>query len=252
MDQLSAAVRPTEACLNCGVPFAGGQKFCGGCGQRTDIAPKLTLRDIGHDLAHAITHADHSVFGLIRGLVTRPGQVAREYTEGKRKRHFGPFAFLIISVSIASAVLLITGVDWFAPYDHGETGDLLQRHVNLVILVQTPLLALCCAALFRRDDRSFAEHLVLSAYTSGFHALFLAIVETPTFALTAADTADPRLAAVYFGAWFLYFAWAASQFYSGHRAWSALKAGIAVLLSQAMTVALLMAFLFVTARLRDI
>jgi hypothetical protein len=206
------------------------------------------MRDIGHDLAHAITHADHSIFHLIRALVTRPGVVAREYVEGKRKRHFGPFAFLLITVSFASAVILLTGVEWFAPYEHGRAGDLLQRHVNLVILLQTPLLALCCAALFRRDRQTFGEHLVLAAYTSGFHALFLAIVETPTFALIDADTADPWLAAGYFGGWFLYFSFAASQFYVGLRSWSALKAGAAVMLSQALTVAFVMLFLFLTTR----
>ena len=74
------------------------------------------------------------------------------------------------------------------------------------------------------------------------------MVETPTFALTAADTADPVLAAGYFGAWFLYFAFAASQFYAGSRSWTAFKAGAAVILSQALTVALVMLFLFLTTR----
>lgn len=207
------------------------------------------MRDIGHDLVHAITHADHSIFALIRSLITRPGYVAREFTEGKRKRHFGPFAFLLITVGLASAIIILSGVQWFQPYGHGKAGELLQRHVNLVILLQTPLLALCCAVFFRRDRRSFAEHLVLATYTSGFHTLFLAVVETPTFALTSADTANPWLAAVYFGAWFAYFVFAATQFYPGHRAWTAFKAAVVVVLSQALTVAVLMAFLFVTSSL---
>lgn len=68
----------TDTCLNCGVHFAAGQRFCGTCGQPTKVTAQLTTRDIGHDLAHAITHADHSVFALIRALVTRPGHVARD------------------------------------------------------------------------------------------------------------------------------------------------------------------------------
>lgn len=107
----SASSRPStleRRCLSelCGTRF--------GDGQRTDISRKLTLRDIGHDLPHAITHADHSIFALIRALATRPGVVARDFTEGKRKRHFGPFAFLLISVGLASAIILITGVEWFS------------------------------------------------------------------------------------------------------------------------------------------
>ena len=43
----------------------------------------------------------------------RPGHVAREYVEGKRKKYFGPFAFLVITVGLASLVVALTGVEWF-------------------------------------------------------------------------------------------------------------------------------------------
>jgi hypothetical protein len=233
-----------DACLNCGAALSSGQKFCGACGQRSDIHPQLTMRDIGHDLVHALTHADHSIFALVRSLLTRPGQVAQDFVQGRRKRHFGPFAFLIITVGLASAIILMSNVEWFTPFKHGDAGALLQRHVNLVILLQVPMLAAFCALLFRADRRSFADHLVLAAYTSGFHALFLALIETPILALTGADTTNPSWASAYLGVWFGYFAFAASQFYRGHRAWSALRGLLAAVLSQASIVALIMTLLF--------
>src|SRR5688572_1261813 len=97
-------------CRNCGAALAPSQKFCSACGQRADIQPRLTMREISHDIVHAITHADHSIFALVRALVTRPGHVAREYIAGQRKRHFGPWVFLLITVSLASAVILMTDV----------------------------------------------------------------------------------------------------------------------------------------------
>jgi hypothetical protein len=181
---------------------------------------------------------------LIRGLVTRPGEVARDYVQGRRKRHFGPFAFLIISVGLASAVILISGVEWFSPFDHRNSGAFLQRHINLVILLQAPLLAAFCAALFRARGHGFADHLVLASYTTGLHALFIAIVETPLWASTHANTANPWLAIGYFGIWFAYFAFAAAQFYQGKRVWSAVKGATAAILSQVVTIALIMAILF--------
>jgi hypothetical protein len=190
-------------------------------------------------MVHAITHADHSIFALVRSLLTRPGQVAREYIAGQRKRHFGPWAFLLITAGLASAVILATGVHWFKPFSHSQAADILQRHINLVILAQMPLLAAFCALLFRRERLNFAEHLVLSAYASGFRQLYLALVETPVLALAGANTADPRLTIVYYGIWFGYFAFAASQFYRGHRIWSACKAVVAALLTQLVTILLL-------------
>lgn len=239
-----------DACLNCGAPFAASQKFCGACGQRTGLRSQLTMRDIGRDLVHAITHADHSIFALIRALLTRPGHVARDYVEGRRKRHFGPFAFLLISVGIASAVILAFGVEWFAPYKHGHADEVLQRHVNLVILLQMPLLAVSCALLFRGDHRTtLANHLVLAAYTSGSRALFTGLVETPVLALISGATALPWPAIVFFCLWFAYFAFAASQFYRGNRLWAACKAVVAAAVSQAVAIALIMAVLLLMTRM---
>jgi hypothetical protein len=231
-------------CRNCESALAPAQKFCGYCGQRTDLAPRLTMREISHDIIHALTHADHSIFSLVRALVTRPGHVAREYVDGRRKRHFGPWAFLLITVGLASAVILATGVEWFRPFSRSHAADVLQRHINLVMLVQMPVLAAFCALLFRRDRLNYAEHLVLAAYTSGFRQLYLALIETPILALLAMNVSDPRLAIGYYGVWFGYFAFAASQFYGGNRLWSACKALIATILTQLVTIYLIMGFLF--------
>jgi hypothetical protein len=230
-------------CRNCGAALALRQKFCGSCGQRADIQPRLTMREISHDVVHAITHADHSIFALVRALLTRPGHVAREYIAGQRKRHFGPWVFLLITVSLASAVILITDVQWFSPYSHHPAVDFLQRHINFVMLLQMPLLAAFCALLFWRERLNYAEHLVLAAYASGFRQLYLALIETPLIAVTEANTADPRLAIAYYGVWFGYFAFAASQFYRGNRFWSACKGVAAAALAQLATVLLVAGFL---------
>jgi hypothetical protein len=229
----------SPACRNCNAALSAENRFCASCGQRTDIAPRLTMREISHDIVHAITHADHSIFALVRGLLTRPGHVAREYVAGQRKRHFGPWAFLLITAGLASAVILATGVHWFKPFSHSEAADILQRHINLVILLQMPLLAAFCTLLFRRERLNFAEHLVLAAYASGFRQLYLALIETPLLALSGANTADPWLTITYYGIWIGYFAFAASQFYRGNRLWSACKGMLAAILTQLVTVLLL-------------
>lgn len=230
-------------CRNCDGALAPGMKFCATCGQRADIQPRLTMREISHDVVHAITHADHSIFALVRGLVTRPGHVTREYIAGQRKRHFGPWAFLIITVGLASAVILITGVQWFTPFTQSPAAHVLQRHVNLVILVQMPLLALFCKLFFWRARLNYAEHLVLAAYTSGMRQLYLAVVETPVLALVHANIADLRLMMAYYPVWFAYFAFAAAQFYGGNRLWSACKAVGAAILTQLVTIYLVLGFL---------
>jgi hypothetical protein len=235
-------------CLNCDSPLPDTPRFCGACGQRSDTS-RLTMGDIGHDMLHALTHADHSVFALVGALVTRPGGVAREYIQGRRKRHFGPWAFLVITVGLASLVIHLVDVQWFKPFGHGRAGDLLQQHINLVILLQMPLLAAACALWFRRERLNYAEHLVLAAYTSGFRALFLALVETPLLALMGAGTARPAMSILYVALWCAYFAFAAVQFYGGARFASASKAIAAAVVSQIAIILILMGFLYLFTRI---
>jgi hypothetical protein len=237
------------ACRNCALPLAPAQRFCGSCGQRV-IEGRLTMREIAHDFMHALLHVDHSIFSLIRALLTRPGHVARDYVDGRRKRYFGPFAFLVISVGVTSAIILVMGVQWFRPITDSAAAGLLQRHMNVVSLLQIPLLAAACAWLFAGQKMYFGEHLVLAAYSSGMRVLFLGLIETPLIALFSLDSANPWLAATYTSLWSAYFAVAALQFYRGNRAWTACKAIVAALLSQTLIIGVVFVFIVVFAWIR--
>jgi hypothetical protein len=97
-------VHPID-CLNCGTFLAPGDRFCRQCAQKVDTH-RLTWRHFGHELLHAITHADASVLHLFRDLIVRPGVVAREYLEGRRKKYFSPFTWFLIS---AGSIVVING-----------------------------------------------------------------------------------------------------------------------------------------------
>lgn len=231
-------------CLNCGALMAEGQHYCGACGQRV-ISGRLHLHDIGHDMVHAITHADHSIFSLIKELALRPGRVAREYVEGKRKKYFGPFAFLFISVGLASFVILGMGVRWFSSISDASVAGFLQRHINLIVLMQAPILAALCRLFFRSSKLNFAENLVLTAYTSGFRCVFLALVGTPLMYLSNVQTADTAIRAAYYLIWVIYFAYAAVGFFGGKAWWTACKAAAAAILTQLIAIYIIFAFFWV-------
>jgi len=221
-------------CLNCGVPLSENQNYCGQCGQKTRPL-RLNLRDIATDLLHALLHVDRSVVSLIRQLAVRPGVVAREYVEGKRKRYFGPFAFLVIMVGLASALVAISG---FAAVStsSGTTNPVLQflqHHVNLIYAIQVPLLGAFCSVLFRKDRRFYAEHLVLVSYATGMRSVLLMTLAVPFWWLF-----HPRsisLMYAYLCLWLVYFGFAASQFYAGNRWLLWLKGAAAALLAQIAT-----------------
>lgn len=226
-------------CLNCGAAFEGPAIFCSHCAQRTDTG-RISLHDVGRDLLQTFVNVERGPLAFAWALLTRPGAVAREYVDGKRRRHYGPFATLVVLVGLTALAINWTGYpvlsnDGLPP---GPTA-LLQRHFNLLLLVQLPLLGGACAALFRSAHLSWPEHMVLVAYALSVRAVFLAVLAP----VASAFALRPGLGSVYafWAAWYVYFGWAASQFYVGPRPASWLRGVLAAALGQAAIFALLFA-----------
>jgi hypothetical protein len=169
---------PTQVsvCRNCDRPLVAGWRYCAGCGQKASTG-RLTLHEIGHDALHALLHVDRSAWSLIRALALRPGIVARDYVAGRRKQYFGPFAFLIVAVAIASAAIALTDFPAVMSSSPNEFANFLQHHVNLLFLLQVPLVATACRLLSPRGPYNYAEFLVLAAYNAGMGTLFFTVVD---------------------------------------------------------------------------
>jgi Protein of unknown function (DUF3667) len=228
-----AEIAPNH-CRNCGSALSCGQAYCGSCGQRGDVG-RLTIGQIGHDLVHALAHVDRSVLSLLRPLITRPGYVARDYVEGRRKRYFGPFAWLAVIMGIVSAEIALSGFHAVIPnsFKSSEFEDFLQRHINIVFLIEVPVLAVFCRILFWKGAYNAAEFLVLTAYAASVRILFFGVVLVPLSTLF-----HPSHAAQIYGAtatalgWAAYFGFAASQFSPGGRSVAWFKGVAALLLAE--------------------
>jgi hypothetical protein len=187
-------------------------RFCPTCGQKSDTH-RLTMAHIWHDLVHAFTHADKGFLFTLKELAIRPGTVAREYIQGKRKKYFNPFSFLIIVVGIT---LLANSV--FKPYEMGEAeykrtteqfkgsskqqkvieimerrkkmGEFMNKHTNVVLFVSTPFLAFIMWMLFRRRKIYYAEQVAVIAYSNGFLNVLLVVLFGPLLFLTKGTIAN--------------------------------------------------------------
>lgn len=81
-------------CLNCGTPLKG--VYCHVCGQK-DLPRRQTMGELWENLISSVFNYEGKFLRTIRSLVTRPGQLAIEYNEGKRERFFHPirmYAFI--------------------------------------------------------------------------------------------------------------------------------------------------------------
>ncbi len=190
-----------------------------------------------HDFLHALMHVDRSALSLVRMLIVEPGRVARDYVDGKRQRHFGPFGFLVVTVGLATAVieilrvrLIVAGTQDTGAFE--SVGALLRRHSNALILVQVPVLAAFSRALFRKQRINFAEQLVLASYTSGMRSLVSTLFVLPfayMFGLTGAGFL--YFYAGYVIVWFAYFGFAMGQFLREPGLWPPIKGALAAFLA---------------------
>lgn len=94
-----SVIKTTAAtiCKNCETTFEGN--FCPNCSQKADTH-RFTLKHFAHEFFHALTHTDKGVLFLAKELSKRPGKVSIEYNEGRRKKYFNPFTYLLITIAL--------------------------------------------------------------------------------------------------------------------------------------------------------
>ncbi len=198
-------------CKNCDGPILEAQHFCSSCGQPAQIH-RFGVHDLTHELIHYFTHADKGLFTLLRDLTLRGGAVAREFLDGRRRKHFSPLNFYLIVAAVLVFAMSFQPVPDAANglRDHPEITrienpelqamvmrqlerrttaiQMLNRYANLLAMAALPLTALVMWLFFRKRGYTFTEHLVAGMYMLGFCLLLYAVVVVPV--ITLADLPD--------------------------------------------------------------
>jgi hypothetical protein len=191
-------------CLNCDTPLLPQKKFCSSCGQKA-IVHRLSMHDVNHDLMHYFTHADKGIFSLLRQLIKKPGLVAREYVEGKRRKYFSPLNFFLIVAGIYVFMVNVlnegNNVSYIsekqiASVQHikdpkekqhrldsyerrGKSITFFNKYANFVAMFATPFITIFIWLCYRKGKYNYTEHLVANLYFSGFCVLMYALVFGP-------------------------------------------------------------------------
>ena len=168
----------TSYCLNCDTQL--NDTFCSHCGQKE--THRYTFAHIVHEFVHVFTHADKGMLALARHLLLRPGFVARDLVEGKRKRYFNLFQYLLLIVGFVTFLMVKTDLisDVMKSMNQAnsvqtssrlaamqqKTAALLQQYNNLFQLVLIPVYAASAWLFFARKRINYAESVVLHVASS--------------------------------------------------------------------------------------
>jgi hypothetical protein len=210
-------------CKNCGNNFEG--KFCNNCGQKADMH-RFTIKHALHDFFHTFTHVDSGLFFLIKELFLRPGIVAKEYIEGKRKKYFSPIQYLILAVAVATFFSVkynlmgpVSGN--VNPEVYNQLNEIskfflqfnqfIYKYFNLILFVAVPVMALFSWLFYKKSGYNYAENVILN--------VFLAAQRTLIFILLAPFLYFFRnywhiIIAIYYITWIIYIGWAYVQFFN--------------------------------------
>jgi len=110
--------RIEKVCLNCGHEVE--ERFCSKCGQEN-----LELNDsVTHLIIHYfqdLFHYDGKLWHTLKYLLTRPGQVAKDYMDGKRQSHLEPIRFYVFASTVFFLFFFFVVGD--EPYTSGVTPE---------------------------------------------------------------------------------------------------------------------------------
>jgi hypothetical protein len=97
------------------------------------------------------------------GLTLRPGQVCREYIQGRRKTYMNPFGYFLLAVTATVVVEAITSRFRTRVPGAAENTDF---HTTLLLTLLVPY-AVIWSKLFRRQGLNLAENYVFALYVLG-------------------------------------------------------------------------------------
>lgn len=212
----------TNQCRNCGTIFT--DVYCNHCSQK--IHHRITIGHIWHDALHAITHADKGIFYLMRQLFIRPGVVASEYIiDGKRKKYFNPFSYVLILGSLATFVAVNSHfmekslgiLDASSLAKPGmkkmiEYMEYATKYYNAIQLSQIPFFALGTFLLFRRNRLFYAEHLTLHCFVTAQNIIFSIIIMVISGFMSNVSV---NISVISILINLFYYLWATKQFFGG-------------------------------------
>jgi hypothetical protein len=137
------------------------------------------LQEFGHNRLIAFKRVYLRALSLARQRLVRPGSAALEYFSGKRKKHFGSFAFLAIVVALRTALIAHIGIPVVTTDKSIAIAGVLQKRANPTYFVQMPTLVACCRGICAHYRIKSAEHLVPSSCTGSLRFLRYRLIAVP-------------------------------------------------------------------------
>jgi hypothetical protein len=99
---------PLSNCANCEAPLSG--HYCANCGQEA-VLHQASTREFLHEFIGHYVALEGKLWGSLRRLILKPGELTNEYMRGRRVRYVQPLRLYLTFSVLFFALLKFTGGD---------------------------------------------------------------------------------------------------------------------------------------------
>lgn len=190
----------TVKCKNCGYEFEGN--YCSQCGQKAKTQ-RLDWHYLSDEAKYTFLHINGGLLYTAKQLFVRPGDMVREFIEGKRVHHYKPILLLFVLGGIYSVLLhyvyndqMLVGLENTseAAKQMGEkVADFMMDHYALTEIVFLPILAFFSWLTFRPWGYNFIEHIILNTFAASQRIIASIVISPLIFCVFDVNTITGNL-----------------------------------------------------------
>src|SRR5687768_16563949 len=85
----------SDVCSSCAAPLSG--RFCAQCGERRIEPGEQTMRHFLRDSLADLASLDGKLLRTLRALIVRPGELTREFMDGRRVLYLRPLQLFLLA-----------------------------------------------------------------------------------------------------------------------------------------------------------
>lgn len=174
----------TITCKNCQQHFKGN--FCPNCSQAATVE-YIGLKYFLHDIPHSVFHVDKGFFYTFKELLLHPGKTLREYLDGKRVKHFRPFAYVLLMATIY--ILTTKGLHYLIKIIEAKkgyniefsNGNFFQQYLSLFLFIMVPFASLVTWLVLIKERYNYWEHFLVNTYVTAQLTIVFILMEIIRF-----------------------------------------------------------------------
>lgn len=172
-------------CKNCQHTFEGN--FCSNCGQKTNTK-RLDWNYIFDELKYTFLHINGGLLFTCKQLLTRPGDMVKEFIDGKRVKHYKPILLVFVLAGISTLMMHYNGdllvfekmdvsnkKSVFSPKDLIE---FITKYNTYIQLISIPIISFCTWLAFKKWGYNYIENIIINSFMIS-QMLLIGILLTP-------------------------------------------------------------------------